>query len=252
VLERRVKPLQFRFKTFLGTRPYLYFPFYRLKNGGADLLVDETTDLCVEGFPRSANSFTVSAIESVQPTPLSIAHHTHVAANAIRATRLRIPTLILIRDPGDAMISWTALRYQSQNVSVNEASGPPPIPFELQLDAWAAFYRALWPYRDHFVIGRFESVVQDLGVVIRTLNERFEVNLAVFDHTSKAVATLHDERGYHAGPDEHRAAIKKAVRAAFDQAIKQNSRTREKLVDAEEIHSRWAEMSSSNPTSLDA
>ena len=125
MLDRRVKQLRFRLKTFLGTRPRLYFPFFRVKNGHSDLLVDETTDLCVEGFPRSANSFTVSAIQSAQPQSLSVAHHTHVPANAIRATRLRIPTLILIRNPGDAIISWTALRYQSKNVSVNDAAGSP-------------------------------------------------------------------------------------------------------------------------------
>ena len=64
-LARWIRILRFRLKTFLGTRPALYFPVYCYRTGHTNLLVDSTSDLCVEGFPRSANSFTVNA--ALQP-----------------------------------------------------------------------------------------------------------------------------------------------------------------------------------------
>lgn len=80
--------------------------------------------------------------------------------------------------------------------------------------------------------------------MIHTLNERFGIDLAIFDHNPETVAALHDERGYHAGPNQDRAAIKKAVREAFGQIIRQSSRAQKKLTEAEELHQRWTEMSS--------
>jgi len=75
-----VNILRHRAKYWLGRRPRLYHWTYRLRDGYADRLVTDATDLCVEGFPRSANSFAVGAFEHAQPEPLSIAHHNHVPA----------------------------------------------------------------------------------------------------------------------------------------------------------------------------
>jgi len=46
--------LRHRAKTFVGARPRLFFPLFRHRAGHDDLLVTRSTDLCVEGFPRSA------------------------------------------------------------------------------------------------------------------------------------------------------------------------------------------------------
>ena len=62
-----------RAKHELGRRPRLYHWVYRLRDGYADRLVTGATDLCIEGFPRSANSFTVGAFEYAQDEDLTIA-----------------------------------------------------------------------------------------------------------------------------------------------------------------------------------
>ena len=243
-LSRQAEELRFRLKTFLGTRPGLYFALYRFKQGHSDLLVDRNTDICIEGFPRSANSFTVSAISTAQSERIKISHHTHVSANAIRSCTLGIPTLILVRNPLDAITSLTALRLQTRNMSPHEARESGTISLTLQANAWIAFYESLLPYRNQFVIAPFPSVINDLGPVIERLNDTFKIDLNVFDHTRANVESLHEERGYHAGPNEQRGAIKDAVRAVFEHQIDSDSAVRARMRDAQDLYHRWIEMSS--------
>ena len=246
---RWIRILRFRLKKFLGTRPALYFSVYRYRTGHTNLLVDSTSDLCVEGFPRSANSFTVSAITAAQPDSIAVAHHTHVAANAMRACQLGVPTLVLIRSPRDAVVSLTALGYQTRDAQPEEATGAPPIPFRLQVKAWIAFYEALAPYRNSYVVAPFEAVIDDVGAVVERINTRFATDFARFDHTPENVAALHENRGYHAGPSEHRAAIKEAVRTSFERTLDANPAFRSRLQDAETLHQSWLARSSLHTTS---
>jgi hypothetical protein len=190
------------------------------------------------------NSFTVSAITAAQPGPINTADHTHVAANAMRACQLGVPTLVLIRDPQDAVISFTALGYQTRGTSPVEAAGAPPIPFVLQVEAWCAFYRALEPYRSQYVIAPFEEVIQDVGAAVRRVNDRFGTDFVPFAHTDENVAALHEQRGYHAGPSEQRTAIKEAVRTSFEQALDTQSALQGSMKAARRLHQRWLDRSS--------
>ena len=71
----------------------MYHWTHRLRDGFVDRLVTDETDLCVEGFPRSANSFAVGAVDYAQPEPLSIAHHNHVPAPLLNAARRGLPAV---------------------------------------------------------------------------------------------------------------------------------------------------------------
>ncbi|MCS3708344.1 hypothetical protein GGP62_003366 [Salinibacter ruber] len=153
-------------KTLLGHYPKLYHAVFRSRDGHEDRLVDEQTDICIEGFPRSANSFAVGAFRRAQDDPVNIAHHNHVPAPVLRAARWGLPTVVLIRHPVDAVISNTALQLQ------NEARGGTPVWIpggDTQLESWITYYEQVWPHRDHVVIGPFEAVVEDYGAVIESM-----------------------------------------------------------------------------------
>jgi len=122
-LHRWPHTLRRRVKTFVGARPRLFFPLFRPRPAFDDLLVTESTDVCIEGFPRSANSFTVGAFRHAQPEPVQVAHHTHVPANAMRACAWRIPTVALVRSPYDAIVSRIALGKEVQCVE-HDAESP--------------------------------------------------------------------------------------------------------------------------------
>ena len=139
----------------------------------------EATELCIEGFLRAGNTFTVIAFQHAQPGPVSVAHHVHAAGAVIAGVRMRTPTLVLIRPPEQSVLSYV-VRW-------------PELTIGQALRAYARFYRPLLPYRDGFVVGRFEEVTSDLGRVIRRVNERFGTSFVPFEPTEPNLAAVREE-----------------------------------------------------------
>src|SRR5215210_9212094 len=96
-----------RARRYIGERPLLFYSFYRLRPHYRRLLVARTTQFVIEGFPRSGNTFAVVAFEQAQRETFRIAHHLHAPAQVMLAARWRIPALVLVRKPTDAVLSWT-------------------------------------------------------------------------------------------------------------------------------------------------
>ncbi len=239
--QRWLHPLRRRAKTFVGARPRLFFPLFRLRPAFDDLLVTESTDLCIEGFPRSANSFAVGAVRHAQPGPMQIAHHTHVPANAMRACEWGIPTVVLIRSPQDAIVSRVALVREMRGDEPQADGAAPPVSFHLWVHAWCTFYRALAPYREHgdLVVAPFQDVIADMGQVIERVNTHFGTDFVPFDHTEDAVASVHAERGSHAGPTDRRDRLKTETRAAFEKALQADASLRDNMDTAEQLFASY-------------
>ena len=215
-----------RARSLIGQYPALYLPLARWKRrrhlryarrSGVppDAMgpVFRDTDAVIEGFPRSANTFAATAFEFAQPSSVRVARHLHVPSQIIAGARLGIPTIVLVRDPEDAVLSlslWT-----------------PHVTLEDGLKDYIRFYRRILPYRDRFVVATFEEVSTDLGEVIRRLNERFGSSFHEFQHTEANVALCfkiieeHNrgptgevvERG--ARPSHRRERMKNELRPAF-------------------------------------
>src|SRR5919112_6338070 len=92
-------------RRYVGRHPFLFYNFYRLKPTYRDLLVDRKTQIVIEGFPRSGNTFAVVAFQQAQRESVRVAHHLHMPAQVIRAAKWGIPTLLLARKPTDAALS---------------------------------------------------------------------------------------------------------------------------------------------------
>ncbi len=98
--------IQLSFRSFIGKYPKIYYLLYSLKPNKYENITNQSTELVIEGFPRSANSFSVTAFRRLQQKKVNIAHHHHVPAQIIKAINLQIPILVLIRSPKDAVISY--------------------------------------------------------------------------------------------------------------------------------------------------
>ena len=160
ILRRKIYRYPFLLGALLRLKPHLY-----------RLAVKRTTNLVIEGFPRSGNTFAVVAFESVQPLPLVIAHHLHAPAQIVYAARHNIPALVLIRKPVDAIVS-----YLQRDGSISVAGA---------LAEYIQFYNVVQNNLSHVFLAKFEDVIKDYGKVIRELNERFLTNFAQFEHTSE-------------------------------------------------------------------
>ncbi len=135
--------------------------------------LDDRTDLVIEGFPRSGNTFAVAAFQMAQPGPVRVGHHLHAPAHVIAAARAGVPCLVLIRDPDDAVVS-EAIRLP--NVGIGPA-----------LARYCRFYSRILPHRGGYVVAGFDEITTDFGSTISRLNERFGTSFRPFDHTDENV-----------------------------------------------------------------
>jgi hypothetical protein len=163
-----------------GGHPAVFFGLYRMLRPRQDLSRAVTPDKLVvlEGFPRSGNSFARRAFIMAQDDTFDvtrIAHHLHVPAQVVRAARWRIPTLVLIRRPKDAVLSLVI----RDPISVDQA-----------LKYYISFYETAEKYRDSYVLGLFEDVTGDFGRVIERMNEKFGTTFSVFRHDEENVDKL--------------------------------------------------------------
>ena len=172
-------PMVFGFEKWLqthaGKHPAAFYGLYRLARKDPSRVVTPDTQLVMEGFPRSASSFARVAFNRAQKEKVRIANGLHVPAQVIRASRWRIPTLVLIREPRDAVLSF-AIR---DPISVGQA-----------VRYYLAFYETVEAYRDAYVLGTFEEITGDFGRVIRRINDRFGTTFSPFRHNERNVEAV--------------------------------------------------------------
>jgi hypothetical protein len=157
-----------RLQLYAGERPTLFSTLYRMKR--EHRVVQPTTQIVIEGFPRSANTFSVWAFKQAQHEDVRVAHHLHYPAQVIRAARWGIPTLVLIRKPKDAVMSWVMRN---------------PQPVNLALRHYISFYEIASKYWDAYVLGVFEEVTENYGAVIERINDKFGTRFSTFHHTEE-------------------------------------------------------------------
>ena len=158
-----LRRIAWELRTIAGARPFLC----RILLRRSGEIATGETEICIEGFQRSGNTFAVIAFQQAQPRTVSIAHHVHAPGSVIAAVRMRKPTIVLIRSPHEAVLS-TVIRYP--DVSISQA-----------LRGYRRFYSPLLRYADRLVVGRFDDVVADFGRVIRQVNQRFGTAFEPFD-----------------------------------------------------------------------
>ena len=196
--------------------PLVYLPFARLRYRRVqNRIVEADTELVIEGFQRSGNTFAAAAFDMAQGRPIKTAHHLHSSAQVLEAVRLGVPVLLLIRDPKDSVISHV----------IRE----PCVTMRQSIGAWTHFYERLLPVVDRVLVADFSRVSTDFGAVIRDFNVRYGTGYKEFDHTEENVARCFDaieERnrarfgtlveGKVARPSQERSARKAELLAQFE------------------------------------
>jgi hypothetical protein len=175
-LATRAKRLAYDAKTWVARYPIVAMPLARLRHRG--VVLSDDTEVVIEGFPRSGNSFAVAAFDMPQPRPLRIAHHTHAPAQVIEACRRNVPTMVLVRDPDQAALN---LALYHEGLSLPQA-----------LRSYISFHDTVWPFRAGFSVAPFPEVTTDFGASMRRLNERFGTTFVTFEHTEESAAKVFD------------------------------------------------------------
>lgn len=209
--------LRFEARRILSRYPTVYFSLGHFRGEiFQERKVTPKTDIVIDGYPRSASSFAVGAFEYAQPTSFNVAHHLHVPAQIIRACELRIPTILLIRHPVDAVISLRALHREGEIVEESRRAAL-RVGFRPFFHSWIDFYETTRKHIDSIVVGLFDQVVTDFGEVLEIVNSKYDTEFSLFNHTEENERQINSTRGYHAGPSERRQKLKEEVRINFEQ-----------------------------------
>ncbi len=183
----------------------------RLRHWSRAWVVSKDTQVVIEGFPRSANSFARKSFTINQPK-IRHATHVHSSAQVVQAYRWKIPTLVLMRDPkgavcGDVAFGCELAERDPQHVRAAEIND--------SLRRYIAFYERVEPFHEGFVVGHFPEVTKDFGAVMRRFNEYFGTEFVVFVHTEEAAAKI-TGMSFHMGPRANRDAIKAVVHEKYE------------------------------------
>jgi hypothetical protein len=163
--------ISYRVRYFVNAYPALYMPMARYRHRDSmDRIVRADTDLVIEAFGRTGTTFANFAFLSAQRRRVRTVHHTHAAAQVITAVKMRIPTLVIVREPEAIALSHMA-RHQV-------SAGPP-------LVAWIRFHERLLSWRKGIMFCSFEQMTNNFTPVIQGLNEKFGTCFEVWQHTKE-------------------------------------------------------------------
>ena len=147
--------LKFRVRNRLGCHPAGMVALSKF-GSWTDCVVRRDSVVCIEGYPRCANTYSVAAFRISQDDFTShIGRHTHLAGNVLRALDFGIPTLVLIREPRSAVSSLKIF--------------DPDQSLEACLQAYIRFYSSLLDHRHRFVTAEFQEVTGAFDKVLGRL-----------------------------------------------------------------------------------
>lgn len=168
---------------------YLYAALLRLRNKRLHgFITTRDTELVIEAFPRSANTFLFHAIRLSSPRPLRIAHHLHDVIQIDRGIRFGIPIVVVMREPLSAFVSY---RLKSPKISAATME-----------EIYTSFYAHILTHHDKILLVRYEDVIQN---------------------TDKVVAKILDLAG--TSPDQREMISTDSIFSAIDAAKSDRERT---------------------------
>lgn len=122
----------------------------------------DLVDLVVEGYPGSANSWMVHLITLANPG-VRIADHRHRVAQVLEGHRQGLPTIVLIRQPLEAIASiMTRVK---------------PLHPRVEMLYYRYFYETCRPALGAVVVATFDEVTTDPDSVIARVNARYGTGL---------------------------------------------------------------------------
>lgn len=220
----------------LARTPYLWDLSMVLRSGKRETLAGNGTAIVLDGFLRSGNTFSVAAFRIANGSVPHVGRHLHGGAHIRRAVRLNVPTVVLIRPPRDAVLSYLIRRDTLA-------------PHDAVLE-YIDFYRTAWPAREGFVVGLFDRVVSDFGGVVDMVNRRFGTAFVRYESTPENQAAAfriveemnrRECRGAVVESHVGRPSVEREERKSELQGLLEQPRTAARLREAQRVYERYAE-----------
>lgn len=131
------------------------------------------TDLVIEGFQRSGNTYCWFLVKEIVQKRAKIAHHTHSVSSLKLAKRFKLPTIVIIRAPLDSLVSATIYRTGGINSKHIHRH------VKYMIDDYYSFYNFLRQDlgRDNLLIYDFQALIKEPDSFCRVLHKKFEKDI---------------------------------------------------------------------------
>lgn len=162
-------------RIFVSTHPLLYMLYARL--GGLRFQLNRHTDVLVDSYPRSANSFFEAAFSRAHGGGISVAHHSHAAGQVLSGVKRGLPAVVLLRSPRDAIASFFEMNGGDYSI-------------ELCTREYVAFYTALLPVLSEIIVVETETLEERFFDLMQLLRREYNLKLDAYELTSSVRAEL--------------------------------------------------------------
>jgi len=157
--------------------PNVFCKLHQFNNGKASRSVADTTEVVIEGFPRSANTYLVQGFLQTQERSVSVAHHLHLPVNVHQGIKKNIPCLVMIRRPTEAVTSLVGMRMQKTKISqsVQKEYNDRFLIRRISQAAkhWIRFYKDIMSYKHGYLLVTFEQAIHKPSTVLKNMNKCF-------------------------------------------------------------------------------
>jgi len=144
---------------FMTAHPEIYFTLTRTPDHKRKW-VRPDSELLIEGYQRSANTFATNAFLHLNGRDFRLAHHLHAVAHVVRACRMKVPVLLLVREPLGC-VSSRLLRH-------------PHFDPAAMLYRYTDFYSRLLSRADDVVVARFDCFIDQFNTYVKALNAKYD------------------------------------------------------------------------------
>lgn len=193
--------------------------------------VTEDSDVCVEGYPRSGNTFATVALRHWNPS-LEVASHHHSPGQVGRAVALGVPTLVVVRPPLQAVTS--------------QLVGVPDLSPGLCLWAYERFHAGVWKLRQDVTVATFEQVTERYWEVVDRFADHHGLALEAAplsdDERTTIFHTIKWLNQQDRRQDARMAARPSADRQPLQDAVRPTVEAHARLPQAHAWYERFAEL----------
>lgn len=154
-----------RFRLLVATRPNLYTCYARARR--LPFQITDKTQVLVDSYPRSANSFFEAAFVKAHGGRLNVAHHSHAAGQVLAGVKRGLPCIVLVRAPEAAIASFYDMNGGD-------------FPIELCTREYVAFYHALAPVMDRLIIVETATLEARFYDLMKFLRDRYGLDVACY------------------------------------------------------------------------
>jgi len=148
-------------KRILSSCPLLFYNLFKILRYNDTRIVSKSTELVIEGYPRSGNTYAIAAFQFSQSRTINVASHVHMIIQLKLGIKWNIPTIVIVREPIDAIISFI----------IREDVSP-----RFAIFYYKNYYEYVKEILSKIVVIRFSELVNDFNILIKKVNQRYKTN----------------------------------------------------------------------------